>query len=396
MTPPREVPPPLRVVMLGCLPPLRGISSFCRELALSVCRLAPVEFISFRALYPRLLYPGGVTTDETALMPAAEGLSVRRTLCWYNPAGWLAEGLRVRADVVHVQHWSLPPVPACWTVLAAARRRGARVVLTIHNPLPHSRSPGFVPALRALCRLADGFILHTEQGVRQVVDLLGLPAHSVRLVPPGVMPAAPGGADPGAARRRLGLPPAAPVVLYFGAIRPYKGVNVLLRAFAGALGVVPEARLLIAGMAWAGWGRYGRLIGELGIGGRVHTFLRFIPEAQVADFFVAADVVVLPYTRFDSQSGVGMAALGYGKPLIVSRLGGLADLVSDGRFAVPAGDVEMLADRLALCLGDPAVLERMRADAAGRARAFSWERAAAQTVAFYHEVCERVPAGGTA
>jgi glycosyltransferase involved in cell wall biosynthesis len=391
--------PPLRVAMLGTLPPLRGISGYCAALALSVSRLTPVEFLSFGALYPGFIYPGGETTDETAAVPSAPGLTVRRALRWYDPAGWLAEGLRLRADVVHAQHWSLPPVPACWTVLAAAGRRGARVVLTIHNTLPHSRSPAFVPALKALCRLADGFILQSKHGVRQAVELLGLPERSVRLIPPGAGPGAPAGLDGRAARRRLGLPPAAPVVLFFGAIRPYKGVDVLLRAFALVLGPVPEARLVIAGLPWGGWGRYERLIGELGIAGRVRAFPRFIPEAEVADFFGAADLVALPYTHFDAQSGVGMAALGYGKPLIVSRLGGLADLVSDARFAVPAGDAEALADRLALCLREPAGLKRMGDDAAERARAFSWERTAAQTVAFYHELCGEVrgsaPAGRT-
>ncbi len=106
------------------------------------------------------------------------------------------------------------------------------------------------------------------------------------------------------------------------------------------------------------------------------------------DFFAAADVVVLPYRRFDAQSGVGMTILGYRKPLIVTRLGGLSELVGDGRFAVPPGDVDALADRLALCLSDPAVLEGMRLDAAERAREFSWDRAAAETVCVYRDLCD--------
>ena len=375
--------------MVGSLPPLRGISGFCRELALSVCRLVPVEFISFRAMYPRFLYPGGETMDETAPLPRADGLTVRRTLAWYDPCGWLAEGMRVRADVLHAQHWSTPLVPILWTVLAAAKRRGVRVVLTIHNTAPHADSPVFIPALRTLCRLADACILHSEDGRRQAVEVLGVPAERACLVRPGVGPAASGRAEDGAAARaRLGLPDGAPTVLCFGAIRPYKGIDVLLRAFARSLDAVPEARLVIAGQPWSDWGPYRALIDELGIGGRVHAFPHFIPEAQVPDFFAAADVVVLPYRRFDAQSGVGMTILGYRKPLIVTRLGGLSELVGDGRFAVPPGDVEALADRLALCLSDPAVLEGMRLDAAERAREFSWDRAAAETVGVYRDLCD--------
>ncbi len=382
----------MRVAMVGCLPPLRGISGFCQALALSVNRLVPVEFISFRAMYPRLLYPGGGLLDETAPLPDADGLTVRRTLCWYDPWGWLAEGMRLRADVVHAQHWSLPIVPTLWTVLAAARRRGRRVVLTIHNTSPHARSPAFIPALRALCRLADACILHSEHGRRQAVELLGVPPSKARLVRPGVGPAVPVRAGQGAAaRRRFGLPQQAPVALCFGAIRPYKGVDVLLRAFARTLAAVPGARLLIAGRPWAGWRPYQDLIAELGIGASVHAFPRYIPEAQVPDFFAAADVVVLPYRRFDAQSGAGLTTLGYGKPLVVTRLGGLAELVSDERFVVPPGDADALAERLALCLGEPRVLEGMRRDAEQRARAFSWERAAAQTVDLYRELCAGGP-----
>ena len=174
--------------MLGSLPPLRGISGFCQALAESVSRLAPVEFISFKAMYPRCLYPGGDTTDETAPLPAAPGLTVRRTLAWYNPFGWAFEGLRVRADVLHAQHWSLPLVPVYLTVLTLARLRGMRVVLTIHNTAPHAGSWAYVPTLRLLGRLAHCCIVHSEHGLGQAVELLRIPPERVRLIRPGAGP----------------------------------------------------------------------------------------------------------------------------------------------------------------------------------------------------------------
>ena len=378
----------MKVAMLGSLRPLRGISAFCQPLAESVSRLVPVEFVSFKAMYPRFLYPGDSLTDETAPLPAGPNLTVRRTLAWYNPFGWAFEGLRVRADVVHAQHWSLPLVPVYLTVLALARLRGARIVLTIHNTAPHTRSWAFVPALRALARLAHCCVLHSEYGREQAVELLGIPPGRVRVIALGAWSGVPApAADRAAARVRLGLPDGAPVVLCFGALRPYKGVDVLMRAFAQALAAVPEARLVVAGKPWTDWAPYQALAEELGISGRLHAFPRFIPEAEVADFFAAADLVVLPYAQFDAQSGVGMVALGYGKPLLVTRVGGLPELVSDPRFVVEPNDAAMLADRLALCLREPGVLERMQADAAERARAFSWERVAVATVSLYEELC---------
>ena len=151
---------------------------------------------------------------------------------------------------------------------------------------------------------------------------------------------------------------------------------------------------MVAGKPWADWAPYQALVDGLGISGRVHAFPRFIPEAEAPDFFAAADLVVLSYTWFDSQSGVGMDALGYRKPLIVTRVGGLPELVGDARFVVEPGDPAMLGERLALCLSEPGLLDRMQADAVERARAFSWERTAAETVSLYEELCRGAASGG--
>ena len=107
-------------------------------------------------MYPGFLYPGGELNDD-ATFPAIEqpGLAVRRSLTWYNPAGWLVEGFRIRADVLHAQHWSLPLAPIYFTVLLIAKLRGVRVVLTLHNIRSHERSRLYGWTTRALCRLAD-------------------------------------------------------------------------------------------------------------------------------------------------------------------------------------------------------------------------------------------------
>jgi glycosyltransferase involved in cell wall biosynthesis len=374
--------------MLGSLSPLRGISGYCLDLARSVSRRVPVEFVTFKSMYPGFLYPGGELKDD-ATFPAIEqpGLSVRRSLTWYNPAGWLIEGFRIRADVLHAQHWSLPLAPIYFTILLIAKLRGMKVVLTLHNVRPHERSRLYGATTRVLCRLANRCVVHSESNYRQALRELKLPENQLRMIRPG----APsffndGPADRAAARCALDLPAEGPVLLCFGAIRPYKGIDVLLRAFARVLPEVPSAALLIAGQPWGDWKPHQDLMDQLRIGASVRTHLKYIPSDEVKTYFHAADLCVLSYTHFDGQSAAGLTAMAFSKPMIVTDVGGLPELVSDPRSVVPPNDVDVLAERIAECLKDPERLARMRDDAAELAQTFSWDRIAEESVALYESV----------
>jgi glycosyltransferase involved in cell wall biosynthesis len=373
-----------RVVMFGSLPPLRGISAYCLDLARAVSRLANVEFVSFHAMYPRRLYPGGDPEDATQSSLDGEPFTTRRSLSWYNPFGWLREALRVRADVIHVQHWSLPLVPIWTTILLVAKLRGIRTVLTIHNTAPHERSFLYLPATRVLARLAGHCLVHSETNRRQAHERLRMPVEKVSVVRLGVH-----GADRkrppdrAGARRKLGLPADAPTALFFGSIRPYKGVDVLLEAFARVVERLPRARLVIAGKPWRDWDAKQRLIEQLNLSECVACFPDYVPSTGVQDFFDAADVCLFPYTHFDAQSAAALTALAFEKPLIVSDVGGLPDLVGDRRFVVAPGDSAALAEAVIAALGDVEQLKRMAEDSIRVARLHSWEDIARQTVEVY-------------
>jgi glycosyltransferase involved in cell wall biosynthesis len=175
-------------------------------------------------------------------------------------------------------------------------------------------------------------------------------------------------------------------VLLFGAIRSYKGLDVALRAFADLREKMPEVRLLIAGKPWENWASYDALIRSLGIAPIVGTDLRYIPAGEVAKFFLAADLVILPYRRFDAQSGVGAAALAFQKPLIVTDVGGLPDLVADRGSVVPPGDWKALAEKMGQCLSDSERLSKMVRNSARLREAASWTEIAKKTVPVYESV----------
>jgi glycosyltransferase involved in cell wall biosynthesis len=188
------------------------------------------------------------------------------------------------------------------------------------------------------------------------------------------------------ARYRLGIPADAHVALCFGNIRPYKGVQILLRAFVQVALDDPDAVLVIAGQPWGDWSRYDRLIDDLGIRDRVRLRLEYIPASEVEPYFVAADAVVLPYTHFDAQSGVGTRALPFGRPLIVTNTGGLPDLVMEPDAVVPAGDAAALARAMRRVLGDQELRDRMSVDSLALAAALGWDTIAERTVEVYASV----------
>jgi glycosyltransferase involved in cell wall biosynthesis len=176
------------------------------------------------------------------------------------------------------------------------------------------------------------------------------------------------------------------VILIFGAIRPYKGIDTALRAFSEVVKQIPEARLLIAGKLWERWDRYEDIISDLNLSDYIKKYLKYIPSNKVEKFFVASDLVLLPYHHFDSQSGVGATALAFHKPMIVTETGGLSDLVSDRLYIVPPKDPEALAEKIIFCLKDVSRLARMSEEGHQIAEDISWHVIALKTLSVYKNV----------
>ncbi len=299
-------------------------------------------------MYPALLYPGErASIDPTKPILQEPHLDVRHRLTYYNPLSWIRAAFTRPVDIFHVQWWSLALWPVSFVTMLLMRLRGKTVIITVHNVLPHDRSPLFVPASRILCRLAHKVLVHSTQNREQLVRHYRIVESRIGQVPHGVFFSKARRSDRVESRRALGIAEEAGVVLLFGAVRAYKGVDVLLQALALASSQIEEIQLVVAGKLWTEWEPYSRILEETGTTERVHLFPEYVPEERTPLFFSAADVVVLPYTSFDAQSGVAATALPSGKPMIVSRTGGLPDWVAgDENWIVEPGDVDGLAQRL--------------------------------------------------
>jgi glycosyltransferase involved in cell wall biosynthesis len=264
------------------------------------------------------------------------------------------------ADVVHFQ-WL--PVQQLDRHLLPDRPR----VLTAHDVLPREPKPGQLAGQKALYERMDAVVVHSEHGAARLRDELGITR--VHVIPHGAfheLAATPG--DPP-------FPKNGPVVLFFGLIRPYKGVDALLDAWRRA--ERPDgAELWIVGMP--------RMDASFIHGPGVKTALRFVSNPELAGAFRAADLVVLPYREID-QSGVLFTALAFGKPLLLSAVGGFPEIAGTGAAAlVPPNDAHALAEALTALLEDPEKLSRMAAAAKAAADGpYGWDAIARQTLELY-------------
>jgi glycosyltransferase involved in cell wall biosynthesis len=272
------------------------------------------------------------------------------------------------ADVVHFQ-W-LPVQALDARLLPRVHPR----LLTAHDVLPREPRPGQLAGQRALYERMDAVIVHSEHGSARLRDELRLDPALVHVIPHGTLSALAEAPADAAPPPEL-LPGEGPIVLFFGLIRPYKGVDVLVDAWRRA-DRPPGARLWIAGMP--------RMDTSALHGPGVHTALRFVSGEELAGAFRAADLIVLPYREID-QSGVVFTALAFGKPLLLSDVGGFPEVAATGAAAlVPPGDPEALAAALTSLLADP---ER-RAEMAAAARAaaagpYNWDTIARRTLDLY-------------
>jgi glycosyltransferase involved in cell wall biosynthesis len=297
------------------------------------------------------------------------------------------------AEIVHFQWLTVQPLD----VHLLPRRRPAaagvrpQLVLTAHDVLPREPRPGQLAAQRRLYERFDAVVVHTEQG-RGRLHELGVDSRRVHVIPHGAFAHLAAAPDRPAPFQTDG-----PVVLCFGLLRQYKGLDVLLEAWRGCEGV---GELWIAGMPRmdiealdaAHDGVLTRALADArpARSGSIRFVPRFIPDAELPAYFRRADLVVLPYLEAD-QSGVLFTALAFGKPLLLSDVGGFPEVAATGAArTVPAGDPDALRDVLRELLCDPRALSAMAARARAAATGpYSWEAVGRAHMELYERLLAR-------
>lgn len=364
----------MKITVLGPAHPYRGgLASIMEIMARTFQQRGNrVDIKTFTVQYPALLFPG---KSQTVTAPPPPDLEILRCVDTTNPFNWLRIGRRIRRerpDFVLLKYWTPFMAPCFGTIARLARKNGhTKFLCQIDNVEPHERHATDELFNRYFLRSVDGFVYMSEQVHRELAHYTQVPA---LFAPHPLFENFGSRVGREEACIRLGLDAATGYVLFFGLVREYKGLDLLLDAWARLRreGKTAGRKLIVAGEFYASKEPYLRQIEMLGLGDEVILRDRFIPDDEVKHYFSAADFVVQPY-RSATQSGVTQIAYQFCVPMVVTDVGGLAEIVPDGRVgyvcAPEAAAVAQAVERMY----EPGRLDRFRANMTEERKRFSWE-----------------------
>jgi glycosyltransferase involved in cell wall biosynthesis len=342
--------------MVGPVYPYRGgVAHFTTLLAKKLIEAGhDVQVISFKKQYPAWLYPGKSDKDHS---PGREKVPADYLLTPLNPLAWhkaVKALIDFQAQQVILPWWVTIWGPAFSFIITRLKRRGIPVTILIHNTMPHEARPMDRFLAHRTLEKADRYIVMTEKEKGRLLSLLP-EAQNIKVAPLPIFHAfKPTVLTQPEARQKLGIPPDQPVLLYFGFIRPYKGLSVLIDALKLLTDQGVTAHLLVAGEFWEDKATYLSQIQRLGLDYQVHLYDAYIPDDEIAPFFKAANLFVAPYID-GTQSAALKTGLGFGLPVVVT------DVITDETVqrlpdrckVVPAGNAAALAEGITEFLKSP-------------------------------------------
>jgi len=363
----------LRIALVGLTFPFRGgISHYTTLLCRALRRRHDVQFYALYRQYPSLLFPGKTQFDES---DASFDIEHDACIDSINPFTWLSTARKIRRqrpDVVLFSWWHPFFAPSFGTIAHLLKRFGKiPSCFLCHNALPHERSRIDGLLLRYVFSSGAAFITHSRQdhddlrGFRPTAIVKQNPHPSYDIFATEKSPSA------GEARRQLGLD-GKRVLLFFGFVREYKGLQVLLDAM-DELPAEQGYHLVVVGEFYEDREKYRAGIDRLTGRGQLTLVDRYVPNEEVAVYFAASDLVMVPYLSA-TQSGVVQIAYGFGKPVVATNVGGIPEVVEDGKtgFLVPPCDAPALAAAVRRYFdADP---EAFRESIERENAKYSWER----------------------
>lgn len=357
-----------KIFFLGPAWPYRGgIATIIERLAgVFTGRGASVRVLTFSVQYPKILFPG---KSQFRGGERPQGIDIERVVNTVNPLNWLRVGLlirRERPDAVILKYWT-PFMAPCFGTIARIAGRRVKFLVQLDNIVPHERRWFDGLLTRWFVGAMDGFVYMSESVGRELAEF---DEAKPRFYSPhpifdhfGELP------DREAAAARLGIDPTCEYVLFFGLVRQYKGLDILLEGWRKT----PGRKLLVAGEFYDDVEKYRAQIERLGLENDVVVHDRFVHDDEIPDWFSLASLLVLPY-RSATQSGVTQIAMHFDVPMVVTDVGGLSQIVRDGVTGlVVRPEVEAIAQGVENAL---ARREELRANFADEKKRFGWDAAA--------------------
>jgi D-inositol-3-phosphate glycosyltransferase len=340
-----------KVILIGSAYPLRGgLATFNERLIREYRKQgADASIYTFSLQYPRFLFPG---KTQYSTDPAPEDIPISIRVNSVNPLNWLNVGdeiRRIKPDLVIVKFW-IPFMAPCFGTICRIikKNKHTKIISIIDNIIPHENHPGDRLLARYWVDCVDGFIAMSRSVIEDLKTFFTGNHDPV----PTVYCAHPlydNFGDPvpkDVAKQRLKLDVHTHYILFFGFIRDYKGLDLLLKAFADVRIKNYPVKLVVAGEFYCDPKPYKELIDQNGLNDKVIMSNDFIPDSQVVNYFCSADLVVQPY-KSATQSGVTQIAYHFNKPMIITNVGGLAEFLPDGKAGyVVSPDPSDIADAI--------------------------------------------------
>lgn len=338
----------MNIIIIGTAHPYRGgLAAFNERLATEFQRQGNnVEMYTFTLQYPNFLFPGKTQFSPD---PAPENLTIFRKVNSCNPFNWIKVGKEIakkRPDVVVFAYWMSFMAPCFGTIARKIHKnKHTKIMALVHNMIPHEPNilDRFLPPY--FVKSMDGFMALSESVVKDIehFDKRGCPKG---FSPHPIYDHYGQRLSRDEALQLLNLDPKYRYVLFFGFIRAYKGLDLLLDAFADPWLKQNDVKLIVAGEFYGDSAPYLSKIEQLGIADKVVLCTDFIPDGEVNRYFSAADIVAQPY-KTATQSGVTQIAFHFEKAMLVTNVGGLAEIVPDGKIGyVVEPDKKPIADAL--------------------------------------------------
>lgn len=373
----------MRISIIGPTYPFRGgVAQYSTLLTKELAKRHHVLLVSFKRQYPDFLFPGKSNFDPGE--PLLKDLPVEYIVDSMNPLTWESAVRRIKAyrpDMVLFHWWVVFWAPQ-FSYMAARLRKGIRapeIVFLCHNVLEHESSLIKKNITRHVFSLADRFITHCLEETRRLEAILANETPIVTAFHPTFRDFCLNAPSKQQSKKRLGL--SGDVLLFFGFVRKYKGLNVLLEAMSYVVGI-KKVHLLVVGEFWEDKVEYLSQVERLNLKEHVTLVDAYVPNETARLYFAAADLVVQPYLHA-SGSGVAQLAYGFDRPVIATRVGSLPEVIEDrvnGRI-VPPNDPQTLASVIIESL-DPEILETLSWNCRQTKEKYSWEEMARRITGF--------------
>jgi len=318
----------MRISLIGPFPPFRGgISDFNTTLFNQLDKSHNIQVINYSTQYPQMLFPGKTQFKDVE----DNSVKNKRILSSINPLTWNKTAIKIikfQPDIIILHYWMPFFAPALRKIaLLLKKKTDAKIIAICHNLIPHEKHSFTQLFTKIFINKIDRFIIMSESVKSDLLEIL--PEAIYKLTPHPIYNIFGNNIDKEIARKNLNIK-AKKVILYFGLIREYKGLDILLNSIPQIKRELNDIIVIVAGECYEKKEKYYDIIEKLKIQDSVDLRLKFIPDDEVSEYFSAADVVALPYKNA-TQSGIIQIAYNFSRPVIVSDVGGLAEIVPNGK-----------------------------------------------------------------